>query len=70
MEKKDDGGQALVGFELRPDGAITLTSQLSIRDYFAAAALQGLLSGNAKVPDNFAQRAFAAADTMLEARKK
>lgn len=47
---------------------------MSLRDYFAATALQGLLSrgGHDKinVHDVLAQRAYQIADAMLEAREE
>ena len=47
---------------------------ISIRDYFAAAAMQGLLSrvGHDKinVHDVLAQRTYQIADAMLEAREE
>ena len=46
---------------------------ISIRDYFAAAALQGMLAypipGNPK-PDVIAEWAYEAADAMLAARER
>ncbi len=41
---------------------------MTLRDYFAAKAMQGLL-GN-KLDHNLADRAFSIADAMLEARKQ
>jgi hypothetical protein len=47
---------------------------ISIRDYFAAAAMQGLLSrvGNDKINAHsvLAQRTYQIADAMLEAREQ
>ena len=48
---------------------------MSLRDYFAAGALQGLLayegiSSNRKEPEAFAAAAYAVADAMLEQRTK
>lgn len=79
-DKIDDGGPAFA----RPssqDGngprAEFFTAQdgLSIRDYFAAAALQGLLaywrgSGSDEPTRYFPRRAYEYADAMLAARKK
>ena len=44
---------------------------ISIRDYFAAAALQGLLAddGGGSSWENDAQAAYKAADAMLKARE-
>ena len=55
-------------FPAHPDG----NSGMSLRDYFAAAALQGLLADN---PNNewgsfdYANNAYELADAMLEQRK-
>lgn len=61
-DKIDDGGQALVS--------------TSLRDYFAAAALQGIIGGSSgRMPldkitrDGAAQVAYQFADTMLAARE-
>ena len=50
---------------------------MSLRDYFAAAALNGLLSANAKFPDNhapdehcFAGVSYRMADAMVRAREE
>jgi hypothetical protein len=43
---------------------------ISIRDYFAAAALQGLIAnGECPTWDDDAKAAYAAADAMLKARE-
>jgi hypothetical protein len=42
---------------------------MSLRDYFAAKAMQGLLASDVYAPmDSFATRAYAIADAMLKAR--
>jgi hypothetical protein len=45
---------------------------MTLRDYFAAAALTGLLSDPRRMetPDGFADDAYMAADAMLKAREK
>ncbi|MDZ7892364.1 MAG: hypothetical protein U5L73_11480 [Rhodoferax sp.] len=45
---------------------------MSLRDYFAAQALTGMLADpNLKaMPDEFARRSYALADAMLEARQQ
>jgi hypothetical protein len=44
---------------------------LSIRDYFAAKAMQGSIAGDYDVyPEEIAQRAYAIADAMLEEQVK
>ncbi len=64
MSKINDGGSAFPQYE-RMDGG------MSLRDYFAAKAVSGLLS-DSEVKANaqeFAERAYAVADAMIEARK-
>lgn len=62
-----DGGPA---FPV-PDRGVT--RGMTLRDYFAAAALQGMLA-NAKpgdgTPEEFAADAYSFADAMLAARRK
>lgn len=49
---------------------LTIKGGLSIRDYFAAAALQGLLcNGGGPSWDGDAKNAYQAADAMLKARE-
>jgi|TARA_R110000868_G_scaffold61494_2_gene186806 hypothetical protein len=44
---------------------------ISIRDYFAAKAMQGYIAGDYDVyPHEIAQRAYAIADAMLEEQAK
>ena len=43
---------------------------MTLRDYFAAKAMQGLLASDVYAPkDKFAENAYAMADAMLKARK-
>ena len=74
MSDQHDGGPA---FPVSPDEARGKVSSvhggLTIRDYFAAAAMQGLLSNSAMVDtgDNYtwiAKHAYAQADAMLKER--
>ena len=71
---KKDGGPALLGVELQ-GGVFRITSQLSLRDYFAAAALTGLSAypGGLKEgsgPKAHATVAYDYADAMLAKRDK
>jgi hypothetical protein len=44
---------------------------LTIRDYFAAKAMQGLLASDVYAPiEKFATQAYAMADAMMEARNE
>ena len=69
MTKDSQAPQAFpysgVGDELNYSKGMTL------RDYFAAKAMQGLLASEVKAPMNeFATEAYALADAMLKARNK
>jgi hypothetical protein len=74
---RDDGGPAFPFSALSPEGPSVYRDNegMSLRDYFAAAALQGYLAAytGADVrmpdPDAAAARAFEYADAMLKARK-
>ncbi len=69
----DDGGAAFP--VVHPDGKGVQYFGMSLRDYFAANAMAGLLT--ARHPDHFGQDgaevlandSYAIADAMLEARK-
>ena len=47
-----------------------LYNGMTLRDYFAAKAMQGKLSGGALGYDDIAKHAYKYADAMLEARKQ
>jgi hypothetical protein len=49
---------------------LNLTQGMTLRDYFAAKAMQGLLSdsGVSGTPEEFATRAYNMADAMIQAR--
>lgn len=53
-------------------GGLGYTTGMTLRDYFAAKALQGLLSNrNAEAAiDEFAVKAYRMADAMMKARKQ
>ena len=45
-------------------------SGMTLRDYFAAKAMQGLLASDVYAPkDKFAENAYAMADAMMKARE-
>jgi hypothetical protein len=47
------------------------TEGMTLRDYFAAKAMQGLLASEFDAPsDKFAAKAYALADAMLKAREE
>lgn len=68
-----DGIQTLSGdFPGALGDPIPASPGMSLRDYFAAAALQGMVAGSqglAITRKEFARDSFALADAMLEARK-
>ncbi len=75
---KDNGGHAFPNIKMSSMGLIDDKGDgMSLRDYFAAKALQGFLSNHAfftdarQVPDGFSftKEAYKYADAMLEARK-
>lgn len=73
MRLYDDlpGGEA---FPSHPEAGVQrhfIARGMSLRDYFAAAALQGLLSepDNGWAPETLGKVTYAFADAMLEARK-
>ncbi len=71
---KENGGPAFPVTEA--ENQYRRTSEgMTLRDYFAAKAMQGLLNGyearlNQERIDNLTERAFTLADAMLEARKQ
>ncbi len=74
-ESINDGGPAFpCVYYSEPIGIIgpqlTIKGGISIRDYFAAVALQGLLiSGDSTYWEDDANNAYKAADAMLKARE-
>jgi len=75
MSNDKTGGQAFPVWELNDQGKAEMTDfGMTLRDYFAAKALQGLLSCQSEETGfyqakNAAQEAYAMADAMLEASK-
>lgn len=70
---KDNGGSAFPKNYRGPSGAEYQIEGLTIRDYMAAKALQGLLSNRtvdlkATPINNFAKDAYNLADAMIRAR--
>jgi hypothetical protein len=63
--------------EMKDDGASPCSDVLTLRDYFASAAMQGILAGSGE-EDGFvrydaealAEQVYVMANAMLEARKK
>lgn len=73
-EEKDNGETAFP--IIRPDDTGVKYWGLSVRDYFAACAMQGILSSGHANPQtayhfkNIAEDAYIQADAMMEARKR
>jgi hypothetical protein len=73
----DNGGPAFpVAPTMNPDGSVWYHGKdgMTLRDYFAAAALQGICANLHCTPQvtfkEVSQRAYAQADAMLAARKE
>ena len=57
-------------FPCHPDIDNKLFDGMTLRDYFAAKAMQGLLASDVYAPkDKFAENAYAMADAMMKARE-
>jgi hypothetical protein len=70
----NDGGPAFpCVYYSEPIGSIgpqfTIKGGMTLRDYFAAAALQGLMSSQCQVDDPYPIYAYRIADSMLKARE-
>jgi len=70
MSSTKTGGPAFAQqLECNRDG-YAVTGGMTLRDYFAAKAMQGLIAGNRNYPkEKFATIAYAVADEMLKARE-
>lgn len=72
MTAPDNGGPAFPQASYNMKGGYDTTGGMTLRDYFAAKAMQGLMSDLAAIqemPANIAKAAFVIADAMVEARK-
>jgi hypothetical protein len=73
MKKHKDGGPAFPGFDHIDQNGRPNPPGMSLRDYFAAAALSGLLSNKEGYDRGYAfasEEAYHYADEMLIARKQ
>lgn len=70
MNKINTGGSAFPYSALMPSGPTMFADSegMTLRDYFAAKAMQGLMDAAMPMPE-IAQAAYQMADDMLEARK-
>lgn len=73
----NDGGPAFPAWKPVLDGVCPLHEGMSLRDYFAAMAMQGFVASNAKfvnVPntteEHYAIASYSVADFMLREREK
>jgi hypothetical protein len=75
MNTTNDGGPAFPNTVKISDEAYADLRGMSLRDYFAAKAMQGVIAGH-RAPTNagelrfFAENCYAIADAMLKARSK
>lgn len=78
MSELNDGGKAFPGIRIKQEGDPVYnaptkyyTSGMSLRDYFAAKAMQGMLSdcGLDYTPDRLAISSYKIADAMIKARE-
>ena len=73
MNDKNTGGPAFPVNQQLPEGMANLTPEtgMTLRDYFAAKAMQGLLAGTLKSSDLslIARDCYQMADAMLKARE-
>lgn len=70
---KDNGGPAFpLVYDVPPENVRNVYQGMTLRDYFAAKALQAFCStegAEKELPDDLAAAAYEQADAMLEARK-
>lgn len=73
-EKKNDGGPAFPVNTEMLNGGLSPSSGMSLRDYFATKALQGMCSGEIWPSDadanRMAEKSYLFADAMLKAREQ
>lgn len=79
MNEINTGGPAFPGFKLTSAHGNMTSAQgseytpiggMSLRDYFAAKAMQGILAGNSTKVHEIAQASYIVADVMLKERMK
>lgn len=76
MSNKDNGGPAFPTENARQTGPSSWHEEgMTLRDYFAAKAMQGFAASESEesghwTDETVAERAYAWADAMLEARKQ
>ena len=66
----NSGGPAFpLVYVVPPENVLNVYQGISVRDYFAAKAMQGFITLNFKTADDMARVAYAMADAMLKARE-
>lgn len=70
MNTHNDGGQAFPGQFEHGSSTIESWSGMTMRDYFAAKAMEALLINAVYVGRELAEYAYRIADDMLKARNK
>lgn len=77
MSYRDEGGPAFPTDEMHDEHKVGVINGMSLRDYFAANALQGLFQGSfahrvicTADAERWAENAYAFADAMLKERAK
>lgn len=72
MSTPNDGGSAFPGYGYNPvAGQMVVIGGMTLRDYFAAKAMQGLVasSDDDMTPSSIARASYIMADAMLAARE-
>ena len=73
---KDNGGPAFPTprLEMNDEGVVTafavMADGMTLRDYFAAKAMQGFCAGGSTNTQDIAKAAYIVADAMLKARQQ
>lgn len=69
MSKTDTSGPAFPVQSIYVEDQETNSRGMSLRDYFAAKAMQGLLASNVEAPiERFVAKSYEMADAMLKER--
>lgn len=71
MSKKDTGGPAFPVQSIYVEDEATNLRGMTLLDYFAAKAMQGLLASNVEAPiERFVAKSYEMADAMIKARNQ
>jgi hypothetical protein len=70
MSKTSTGGPAFPAFEHHPNyGQMLAVGGMTLRDYFAAKAMQAIVSNGDVDPQKISQASYIIAEAMLKARE-